>query len=269
MGNQKQKLNNTSIDNLISNLRGEVGDILLTWLLLLRLSKNYRYLQTPNIQQDLENPEMNLLAILIDKMENEIVARLSELAELKIGQLNFYFAKEKLVDRCNLQTDLDKYRKFIGNNRFDDKRNQFVSHKQLPEQWTDHKIINISTPIIGKCIALAVQLMIKIDKVILGPSAIYLWREVLKKKTCPIVPLTVNFLLLPYMKLSIESRKTIIAMEMEAGHKILELAKIKVNGVERDVLICKKWGAILMKPNEFLLIDDYPILELTEIRFPC
>ena len=268
MGNQKQRLNNTSLDNLISNLRGEVGDILFTWLLLLRLSKNYKYLQSPNIQQDLENPEMNLLAILIDKIENDIVARLSELAELKIGQLNYYFVKEKLIGRCNLQPDLDKYRKFIDNNRFGDKRNQFISHKQLPEQWTDHRTINISIPILGKCIALAVQFMIKIDKVFLGPSAIYLWHEVLKKKAHPMVPLPVNFLLLPYMKLSMESRKTIIAREMEAGYEIWDHVNLKVNGVERDVIICKKWGAILTTPNSYFLIDDYPILELTEIRFP-
>jgi len=84
----------------------------------------------------------------------------------------------------------------------------------------DFAEIFISVPTIGKCVSLAVRLMIKIDKVFLGPSAIYFWRETLKKKPIPMRPLNVNFMLLPYMNLSIETRKKIIKEEMKAGYKI-------------------------------------------------
>ena len=69
------------------------------------------------------------------------------------------------------------------------------------------------------------------------------------------------------MNLSIETRKIIIKEEMKAGYKIWETVRAKVDGVERDVIICKKWGAILIKPNEAMVFDDYPLLELQEINF--
>jgi hypothetical protein len=267
MGN-KHRLHNTQTDNLISNLRGEIGDILLTWLIFRKLRRNARYLYTPDIQKDYDKPELVLLEILIDKLENDIVSRLSELAEQEIGQLTFFFAQQKLIKQFDFKPDVDEFKQFIEKENFKARRNQFISHKQLPEKWTDHKEIFISMQTIGKCVALAVKLMIKIDKIYLGPSAIYLWRETLKKKDKPMVPLSVNFMLLPHMKLSIETRKIIIKEEMQAGYKIWECVKAKVNGVERDVIICKKWGAILMRPNEAMVFDDYPLLELHAIDFP-
>ena len=234
----------------------------MTWLLYIRLRKNARYLYTSDVEKDLRNPDLALLEILIEKLEDEIVSRLSEVAEQEIGQLTFYFAQQKLLDKCDLGSDVNEYQKYVTKKKFKAKRNQFISHKQLPEKWTDHKEIFISVPTIGKCVALAVKVMVKIDKVFLGPSAIYLWRESLKKKSIPMRPLNVNFMLLPYMNLSIETRKIMIKEEMKAGYKIWETVRAKVDGVERDVIICKKWGAILIKPNEAMVFDDYPLLEL-------
>jgi len=260
----KHRLHNTQTDNLISNLRGEVGEILLTWLILRRLIKNARYLSTGDIQKDNVDPGLALLEILIDKLENDIVARLSELAEQKIGQLNFFFAQQKLIEQGDISADVKEFSNFIEKHKFNARRNQFISHKQLPEKWTDHKTIIIPVLTIGKCISLTVKLMIKIDKIFLGPSAIYLWRETLKKKENPMVPLNVNFMLLPHMKLSIQARKEISALEMKAGYKIWERVKAKVSGVERYVFVCKKWGAILMTPNDAMVLDDYP-----PIRIEC
>jgi hypothetical protein len=268
MSQNKHKLHNTQLDNLISNLRGEVGEIILTWKLFLRLRRNARYLYSPDMEKDLSNPDLALLEILTDKLEDEIVSRLSELAEQEIGQLTFYFAQRKLEKQTDLSKDVLEYRNFVDKERIKEKRNQFISHKQLPETWTDHKIIYIPIPTIGKCVSLAVKLMIKIDKIFLGPSAIYLWREVLKKKTAPMRPLHVNFMILPHMKLDQETRGVIIRKEMKAGMPVWETVKAKVNGVERDVIICKKWGAILMDQRRFMLCDDYPLLELHEINFP-
>lgn len=267
MSGNKQKLYNTQTDNLISNLRGEVGEILLTWSLYKKLRKNVGYLYTNDWQKNFENPDLILLEILIDKLENDIVANLSELAEIEIGKLTFYFALRKLNIEDELDPYFNEFRKNIKENKLTDKRNKFISHKQLPEKWTDHKEIYISMPVIGKCLSLAIRLMIKIDKIYLGPSAIYLWHECLKKKSKPIIPLNVNYMMLPHMHLSIEDRKAIIKKEMEIGYKIWEKVRTKVDGEERDVIICKKWGAFLLPSGQIMIIADYPLLEVKEISF--
>lgn len=268
MSGSKHRLHNTETDNLISNLRGEVGDILLSWLVLRKLRRNVQYLYSGDIEKDNDNEGLKLLEILGDKLENDIVARLSELAEMEIGQLNFHFAQQKLLNRFDFKGDVESYQKFIKKNRFKDKRNQYISHKQLPEKWTEHKEIFISMPNIGKGVALAVKLMILIDKIFLGPSAIYLWREVLKKKEKPIVPLNVNFLLLPHMYLPTETRKIIIQKELEAGMEVWERVKTKINGQDVEVLLCKRWAAILFPSGVVMICPDYPLQELHEITFP-
>jgi hypothetical protein len=267
MGKNKLKIHNTQIDNLISNLRGEVGDIIITWKLFLKLKRNVGYLYTPDFEKDMSNPDIALLEILIDKLEDEIVSRLSELSEQEIGQLTFYFAQRKLEGTIDISQDVIDYKKFVDKEKIKDKRNQFISHKQLPETWTEHKEILISTKTIGKCLSLAVKLMIKIDKAFLGPSAIYLWREVLKKSTPPIRPLNVNYMLLPHMNLDKKTRGIIIKKEIKLGLPVFETIKAKVDGIERDVIVCKKWGGILLDAHTLLLCDEYPIIELSEINF--
>jgi len=267
MGDDKFKIHNTELDNLISNLRGEVGEVIITWRLFLQLKRYTKYLYTGNLQDDSRNQDIALLEILVDKLEDEIISRLSELSEDKIGQLTFYFAQRKLEKDIDISEDVKEYKNHIEKKKLKEKRNQFISHKQLPEKWTDHKYFFIPVSDIGKCLSLAVMLMIRIDKFILGPSAIYLWREVLKKKTAPLRPLNVNFMLLPHMNLSKEIRGKVILKELEAGLPVWEVVKTKVNGVERDVVVCKKWGAIIMRHGEAMIFDDYPLIELNEINF--
>lgn len=114
MGENKLKIHNTEIDNLISNLRGELGEIIITWKLYLRLIKNIRFLSTNDLQKDLSNPDIVLLEVLIDKLENEIISRLSELAEQKICQLTFYFAQKKLEKMVDISIDVSEYKKFVA-----------------------------------------------------------------------------------------------------------------------------------------------------------
>ena len=59
---------------------------------------------------------------------HEIVARLSELAEAKIGQLTFYFASQKLKA---LATEVEAFSDFIVREKFQQKRNLDISHKNL------------------------------------------------------------------------------------------------------------------------------------------
>jgi hypothetical protein len=48
---------------------------------------------------------------------------------------------------------------------------------------------------------------------------------------------------------------------------IWESVEADVNGEEKKVIICKKWGAILIEPGRALVLDRYPLQELLEINF--
>jgi hypothetical protein len=60
------------------------------------------------------------VSLLRQKPDDEIVARLSELAEGKIGRLTFHFAAVKLG---KLETEVKAFSAFIARERFQLKRN--------------------------------------------------------------------------------------------------------------------------------------------------
>ena len=91
------------------------------------------------------NENLTLVSLLRNKLSDELVARLSELAEPKIGRLTFHFAAQKLG---KLADDERAFRTFITREKFQQKRNQDISHKELPEQWAKH---GRSTFPIGPC----------------------------------------------------------------------------------------------------------------------
>jgi len=129
MSKKKLREQRTETDNLISNLRGEVGEIIFTWILMKDLLVETGKYKSPNIIENMENQRLNRLHILVDKLRDEIVSRLSELAERKIGRLNFYFAGKKLN---KLSKEIKNYEKFIIKNNFRKKRNYDISHKNYP-----------------------------------------------------------------------------------------------------------------------------------------
>jgi hypothetical protein len=96
MGSKKLRIINTETDNLVSNLRGEIAEVVTTWMLMRHFMASAASLQTDDVTKDFGNPDLAFRYVLRDKLEDELVARLSELAEEKIGRLNFFFAAEKL-----------------------------------------------------------------------------------------------------------------------------------------------------------------------------
>lgn len=196
MSRKKLRILNTELDNLISNLRGEVGEIIQSWVLMRSLMAKRTHLQTNDVKKDMENEELTLINILVDKLRDEIVARLSELAEKKVGHLRFYFVQEKLGQ---FKDEISKFHKFIDCKKFREKRNYNISHKQLPELWSDHKHIHISYRSVITGIALALRLIKKIDRAVIGPRAPYLWQEMRKRRYKPLAPPKVSYMLLPYL----------------------------------------------------------------------
>ena len=95
MSRQKLLVKNTQLDNLISNLRGEVGDKITSWVLLRHMMARERQLTSNDFAKDLANENLTFVSMLRTKLADEIVGRLSELADVKTGRLTFHFPLPK------------------------------------------------------------------------------------------------------------------------------------------------------------------------------
>lgn len=251
----------TELDNLVSNLRGEVGEIVTTWTMLRFLMTEVRRLSSNDIVSDMKNHNLAFISVLRHKMHDEIVARLSELANPKIGRLTFHFAAAKLN---MLHSEEDAFRRFIQRHRFEEKRNYDISHKELPEQWSEHQFILIPYKTLLKGLAHASRLMKKIDRLALGPSAPYLWNEMRKKRYSVMNPPSAMYLLLPHLRLSNGVREKIIMQEMAEGGDVWSEIETKLNGADVKLYVCKKWGAIFLG-DRILCLDEYPLQEVSQI----
>ena len=114
---------------------------------------------------DMKNASLNRLFVIADRLSDDVIARLSELAEKKVGRLNFYFVSIKLNV---LDGEVNDFINYIQRNRFEEKRNSDISHKELPEKWSDHKYLHIEPRIILRGMAKAMGLMKRFDFLHLG-----------------------------------------------------------------------------------------------------
>jgi hypothetical protein len=210
----------------------------------------------------LGNPQYGMIGALIDKLSDEIIARLSELAEIKVGRLTFYFVKEKTR---KFETEISRYQKFIEQHRFHEKRNYDISHKELPEQWHEHKYIHIPYKTVVRGIAMALRLMKAIDRAYLGPSSTYLWRENRKRRYNYFYPASVEYMLLPHLWPSANDRSDIIEEEVAEGMEVWKDMPITINGTETTIKACGRWGAIILDGRLVLLDESF--IDLTSINY--
>jgi len=257
MGSEKLKVFNTQADNLMANLRGEIAEVVTAWILMRQFMAFGTRLSTGNVAEDFNNPDLTYVYLLKDKLEDELVARLSELAEKKAGRLNFYFAAEKLR---TFQRDASDFSAYIEKNGFRQKRNHDISHKELPEKWEDHRApLHIPYRQIVRAVAHALRLIERIDRHVLGPSAPYLWREVRKRRYQPILsPPRVQCMLVPYYRLSGEDRIRIVREEEREGIKVWTEMPTTINGLPTKLLASQKWGVVMLEDRSVAL-DQYPL----------
>lgn len=261
MGDNKLKIARTDANNLISNLRGEVGEVITTWLLMRHFMNAGVRLASEDIHKDLESRDLLSVNLLTDKLRDELVGRLSELAEEKVGQVTFHFAARKLG---RFDDDARMFTKYIVDQRIREKRNRDVSHKQLPEQWSDHRDLHIPYKVLVRAVALALRLMKRIDRDVFGPSGPYLWREAREQRYAFMVPPRAGYMLVPYMHLSAEDRIRVLRQELQEGAQVWSHVSTKINGQPATVLACKKWGIIVLG-DRLLPLDQYPLIELGSI----
>ena len=263
MSKHKLKVQRTDVDNLVSNLRGEIGEIITSWVLYKDLMLAIYKIRSSDPLENIRNPGLNRQFILTDKLADEIVARLSELAERKIGRLNFYFTSLKLRA---LEKETNDFIKYIQHNGFERKRNSDIAHKELPEKWLDHKYLHIEPRIVLRGIAHALHLMKKYDSFHLGPSAKYLWHESRKRRYEPMAPPKVGYLLLPYLRLSNEIRIKVALEEIKEGMSNWDELPTEINGKKVTVKANKKWGVVDLGKG-FLVTPEYPLIELKSITY--
>lgn len=203
MSKEKLRVARTETDNLISNLRGEIGEIITTWIIMRHFMKQKDHLASGDIKKDLGNEQITFLDLLEDKLSDEMVARLSEIAENKMGRVNFHFAARKL---SKFQKEASAFSGFVAKHRFREKRNRDISHKDLSEKRSEDFILFIPYYTIRRATAMALRLMKRIDRHVLGPSAPYRWHEARKRRYDFKLPPRVAYMLIPYLPLSPENR---------------------------------------------------------------
>jgi hypothetical protein len=263
MANDKLTLANADAASLLGNLRGELGEAITAWLLMRNFIVSGQSLQSGNLEKDPDNKQIQFAQLMSDKLADELVGRLSELAERKIGQLTFFFAARKL----NVFLDhVLAFEKFIIGHKIRKKRNQDVSHKVFPATKDAPKQSPIHVPYktLVRAVALAVRLMKRMDRQMLGPSAPFLWREARKKRYDFMSPPRAGYMLLPYLKLSREDRLQIVQLELAEGREVWTELPTTIDGHQTKVLACKPWGVIILG-GYLLALDTYPLVALPSI----
>jgi hypothetical protein len=262
LSNDKLRLSRTDPAALLSNLRGEVGEIITTWTILRSIMSDVAKERTTDLAADMNNRHLTALHLLSDKLSDEIVARLSELGEIKIGRLNFHFATEKLDV---LKVEARRFSKFVRQHGLKKKRDGDISHKRAPESWHDDNYIHIPYRLIVRGVACALRMMKMLDRAFLGPAAPYLWRKQRKKRYKPLYPPRAGYGLLPYLYLAPEERAQIIVAEMKEGLARWEPMHTTMNGQSVTIGAYRKWGAIAFG-DRIQVLERYPLVEVSSLN---
>lgn len=161
---------------LICQLREEIGGIIFSWVLYRHFKICSSNLMTNNVLEDLRNPELNFINAIVEKFKDELISRLAELANKKHGQLNFYFAANKLKV---LREETYDFIRFIESEKFLVRRNKFISHKHISSSWEQQTPLpRISYKTIVKGVTLALVLMKKFDVEYYGKNILKNWHKI-------------------------------------------------------------------------------------------
>src|ERR1043165_6511514 len=87
MSHEKLRIHNTPLDNIVSNLRGEIGEITFSWVLMRGINAQVAARRNEPGVDEIGDHQPNTLYALADRLAADMVARLSELAEPKVGRL--------------------------------------------------------------------------------------------------------------------------------------------------------------------------------------
>lgn len=193
----KKIIKDTDPDVLVSHLRAEIGYIIDSWILYRHYKLASQQLQTADISADMKNPNLNLCYLVLEKFRNDIISRVAEVADKKVGQLTFHFLSRKLKA---LSQETEIFEKFVKDNKFTDRRNNYISHKKLHATWADNKAPHrISFKTMTKGIAMAIRLMKQFDIIYHGDRIKRQWHLVRKTRYDFSAPRVSQYMILPYI----------------------------------------------------------------------
>ena len=190
-------LNETDPEKLVSLLRGEIGEIIQSWVVLNIYNVKASELQTEDLQADMKNQNLNLLNLVRSKFRDDIILRLSELSSSKHGRLNFHFASDKFKIQ---KQEVNEFKKYLQEKHLIFRRNKNIAHKQMSPKWgqIDPRPF-ISNSALVKAIAWAISIMKNFDKVLFRDNYKLLWKEERKKRYELDMPAAAKYMLLPYV----------------------------------------------------------------------
>jgi hypothetical protein len=182
-------------EKLINLLRGEVGEVIQSWVIFKIYSAQAAELQTDNLHEDMNNVHLTLVDLVRSKLRDDMILRLDELSSQGFKTLNFQFASDKF----NLQQEEVKaFRKYLKANHFEYKRNNNIAHKHISPTWNEiDPNPHIPFSVLTKAIGWAISIMKKLDEKYFGLDYKLIWREERKRRYDLEAPASAKYLMLP------------------------------------------------------------------------
>lgn len=227
---------------------------------------------TDDVKKDMENRELWFLNALVEKLRDEAVARLSELADTRTrGRLTFANGSAALrrlghPDRCQ---DVEWFRAFVEGEHFDEKRNREISHKSFVTDWDEERgPIHIKYTTVLRALAMAVRVIKSMDEQVYGKvHSRFMWRELRRRRYTAIMLPRADYIIAEHIRIPEAIRAQIIQQEICEGRFHQELIDTEVNGVKVQVYASKKWGAVNLG-GHLLVLPEYPLQKLEKIDGP-
>ena len=134
----------------------------------------------------------------------------------------------------------------------------------MPGQRPDQKYLHIEYRVLLRAVALALRLLKRIDRHVIGPAAPFLWKEARKRRYDFLSPPHAGYMLVPYFNLTPDERAQIVQQELAEKRITLTDEPTTINGHPATVLACKQWGVIALG-DRLLGLDRYPLIKLDNI----
>jgi hypothetical protein len=183
---------------LISHLRGEVGEIIQSWVILQIYNYKSTELQTEDLLKDMKNENLTLLNIVRSKFRDDIISRLSELSSTTHGRVNFNFASDKFKIQ---KQEIRDFREFLNKNNLIFRRNKNISHKQISPKWNQRDPSpHIPNKVITRAVAWAMVIMKKFDKEYYGNDYRRFWLIEREKRYKIELAGRAKYMLLPHIR---------------------------------------------------------------------
>lgn len=186
----------TDSEKLLNRLRGEVGEIIESWIVLNIYDYNASKLQTPNIESDMANESLNIINLVRSKFRDDIISRLVELSQSKHGRLNFHYAADKFKTQ---KKEVIDYREFLKSKHLVNRRNWNIAHKKISPTWNqiDPKP-HVPKSVLLRSVVKTIIIMKGFDRRVFGNEYKELWMVERKERYNFQMSAEAKYILLPY-----------------------------------------------------------------------